>query len=481
MNIRIAVRRCYKLKQLTDRGVVKLTKVDLTVLGGGTGIFAASRAAKLGLKVVLVEDRKMGGVCLNWGGLATKTLTSTVELIKNVNKSSEKGIVGSLSLNWNKMRENKDAICSQFSKFPEMILKKDGVRIIMGYGEIISPTKVKVTTNNAKEEIIETKNILIASGSKPMSIPGVELKDPILDSDQMLELESIPKNLVVIGGGIVGIEFATICSNLNSNVTIVEMLPTLLPNEEPEVNKFLLSNLKKDGIEVLVNSKVTAVNLVNNYVNVKIKTPSEEISRNADKVMMAIGRKPNIDREKLETMGVKTTSRGILVNEKMQTSVESVWAMGDAVFPHLIANVAIKEGKVAASNIAGKDSRMEYELIPRCCFTIPEVAGIGLTEKQAREQGLDIETVKVNFSAQNFRAMASNKTEGFIKIVTLTDGTIIGATIVGASASDLISEFTIAMKNKMTSKEMSQLIFVHPSFSEAIQNALEKIQGLSMI
>lgn len=456
-----------------------IDEVDLVVLGGGTGIFAASRAARLGLKVVLVEDRKIGGVCLNWGGLATKTLTSTVELFKNVNRASEKGIVGSLALDWSKMKKNKDIICSQFSKFPEIFLKKDGVRIVIGHGKIISPTKVKFTSET-KEEIIHTKNILIACGSKPMTIPGVELKDPILDSDQMLELESIPKDLIVIGGGIVGLEFATICSSLNSNVTIVEMLPTLLPDEEPEVNKFLLINLKKDGIEVLVNSKVTEVNLVDNCVNVKIKTPSEEISRNADKVMMAIGRKPNINREKLEAMGVKTTSRGILVDDRMQTSVENVWAMGDAVFPHLIANVAIKEGKVAASNIAGKDTRMNYELIPRCCFTIPEVAAIGLTEKKAKDQGLEIEKVKVNFSAQNFRAMASNKSEGFIKIVTLTDGTIIGATIVGASASDLISEFTLAIKNKMTAKEMSELIYVHPSFSEAIQNALEKMQGISM-
>jgi dihydrolipoamide dehydrogenase len=454
-------------------------EVDLIVLGGGTGIFAASRAAKFGLKVILIENRRLGGVCLNWGGLATKTLTSTVELFKNVKKSNEKGIIGSLSLNWDQLKENKDKICSRFSKFPEIFLKKDDVRIIIGQGEIISPTKVKVTSEK-NEEIIGTKNILIASGSKPISIPGVELKNPILDSDQMLELESIPKDLIIIGGGIVGLEFATICSNLNSNVTVVEMLPTLLPNEEPEVNKFLLNNLRKDRIEVLVNSKVTEVNLVDNYVNVKIKTPSEEISKHADKVMMAIGRKPNIDREKLEAMGVNTTSRGILVDDRMQTSVDNIWAMGDAVIPHLIANVAIKEGKVAASNIAGKDSRMDYELIPRCCFTIPEVAAIGLTEKQAREQGLDIETVKVNFSAQNFRAVASNKTKGFIKLITLTDGTIIGATIVGASASDLISEFTIAIKNKMTAKEMSELIFVHPSFSEAIQNALEKIQGLSM-
>jgi dihydrolipoamide dehydrogenase len=455
-------------------------QVDLIILGGGTGIFAASRAAKFGLKVVLVENRRIGGVCLNWGGLATKTLTSTVELFKSVKKANEKGINGSISLDWDEMKKNKDKICSRFSKFPEIFLKKAGIRIIMGQGEILSPTKVKIISESG-EEIIETKNILIASGSRPMTIPGVELKDPILESDQMLELESPPKDLIIVGGGIVGLEFATIFSHLNSSVTIVEMLPKLLPYEEPEVNKFLLNNLKKNGIEVLMNSKVTEVTLTDNGVNIKIKTFEEEISRKADKVMMAIGRKPNINREKLEAMGVKTTSLGILVDDRMQTSVENIWAMGDAVFPHLIANVAIKEGKVAASNIAGKDSRMDYELIPRCCFTIPEVAAIGLTEKQAKDQGLDVDVEKVNFSAQNFRAMTSNKIEGFIKIVTLNDGTIVGATIVGAQASDLISEFTLAIKNKMTAKEMSELIYVHPSFSEAIQNALEKIQGLSLV
>jgi dihydrolipoamide dehydrogenase len=455
-------------------------EVDLVVLGGGTGIFAASRAAKLGLKVVLVENRKLGGVCLNWGGLATKTLTSIVDLFKSVKKTSEKGIDGTVALNWLEMKKNKDKICSQFSKFPETFLKKDGVRIIIGQGEILSPTKVKITSGNV-EEIIETENILIATGSHPITVPGVELKDPIVDSDRMLELDSVPKDLIIVGGGIVGLEFATIFSNLGSIVTIVEMLPRLLPDEEPEVNSFLLNNLRKNGIKVLVDSKVVSVNVIDNVVNVKIKTTSEETTINANKVMMAIGRKPNIDREKLEAMGVKTTARGILVDERMQTSVKNIWGMGDAVFPHLIANVAIKEGKIAASNIAGIDSKMDYELIPRCCFTIPEVAAIGLTEKRAKDQGLEIETVKVNFSFQNFRAMASNKPEGFVKIVTLIDGTIIGATIVGASASDLISELTLAIKNRMTAKEMSEIIYVHPSFSEAIQNALEKIQGLSMM
>jgi dihydrolipoamide dehydrogenase len=402
-----------------------------------------------------------------------------LELFKNVKKANEKGIRGEIFLNWAEMKKNKDKICSRFSKFPEIFLKKAGVRVILGQGEILSPTKVKILSDK-EEEIIETKNILIASGSKPMTIPGVELKDPVLDSDQMLELDFPPKDLIIIGGGIVGLEFATIFSNLDSNVTLVEMLSTLLPNEEPEVHSFLLRNLKKEGIEVLVESKVTEVTQVHSSVKVKVKTPSEVISKNADKVMMAIGRKPNINREKLEYMGVKTTSRGILVNDRMQTSVKTIWAMGDSVFPHLIANVAIKEGKVAATNIAGLNSQMNYELIPRCVFTIPEIAAIGLTEKEAKNQGLEIKTEKVSFSAQNFRAAAANKMEGFIKIVSKKDGTLVGATICGASASDLISEFSIAIKNKMTTKEMGELIYVHPSFSEAIQNILEKIQGISM-
>ncbi|MEJ2281435.1 MAG: FAD-dependent oxidoreductase [Candidatus Bathyarchaeota archaeon] len=217
------------------------------------------------------------------------------------------------------MKINKDKICSQFSKFPETFLKKDGVRIVIGKGEILSPTKVKITSDN-EEEIIETNNILIATGSHPITIPGVELKDPIVDSDRMLELDSVPKYLIIVGGGIVGLEFATIFSNLGSKVTIVEMLPRLLPDEEPEINRFLLNNLRKNGIKVLVDSKVVNVNVVDNGVNVKIKTPSKETTQNADKVMMAIGRKPNIDREKLEVMGVKTTREKHLGNGRCSIS-----------------------------------------------------------------------------------------------------------------------------------------------------------------
>lgn len=455
-------------------------EVDLVVLGGGTGIFAAVRAAKLGLKVVLVENRRIGGVCMNWGGLATKSLTSTVEMYKNAKKASANGLTGSLSLDWKAMKKYKDNICSQMSKMPEFIMKKAGVKIIIGNGEILKPNEVKITSSNG-EEVLKAKNILIATGSQPITIPGVELQDPILDSDQLLEIEAPPKSLLVIGGGVIGLEFATIFNLLDTKVTVVEMLPTLLPTEEPEVGEFLLRNLRKEGMWVFVNSKVTQVRKVNDGVEVKIQSPTEEIIMNMDKVLMAVGRKPNIDRKRLEDIGVKTTKRGIVVDDRMQTSVETVWAAGDAVDPHLLANVAIREAKVAVTNIAGENARMEYNLVPRCVFTIPEVASVGFTEKQAIDQGLKIKSVKVNFSAQNFRAIASNKPAGFVKVVVLEDGRIVGATIVGASASDLISEFTLAIKNRMTAEEMSNLVYVHPSFSEVLQVTLEKLLGKSLI
>ena len=455
-------------------------EVDLVIIGGGgSGVFAASRAAQMGLRVVLVEDRRIGGVCLNWGGLATKTLTSTVELFRNAKKASNNGVNGSFSLDWKAMKQYKDTICSRMSKMPEILLKKAGVRIIIGNGEILTPTEVKITSADG-EEVIGTKNILIASGSQPITVPGVELKDPILDSDQLLELEAPPVSLLIIGGGVIGLEFATIFNLLDTKVTVVEMLPTLLPNEEPEVGEFLLKHLKKEGIEVFVNSKVTEVCKVNEGVDVKILTPTEEITRNVDKVLMAVGRRPNIDRKRLDAIGVRTTKRGIIVNDKMQTSAKTVWAAGDAVDPHLLANVAIREAKVAVTNIAGEKAKMEYVLIPRCVFTIPEFAAIGLTEKQAKDKGLEIKSVRVNFAAQNFRAYASNKTEGFVKIVVLDDGTIVGATVVGASASDLISEFMLAIKKEMTAEEMSDLVYVHPSFSEILQVALEKILGKAL-
>ncbi len=457
-------------------------EVDLVVLGGGgAGVYAATRAAKLGATVNLVENRRIGGVCLNWGGPATKTLTSTVELYKNVKNGSMMGIEGAFSVDWSALRKYKDCMCARFAKFAEIALTRSGVNILHGTGEILSPTTVKISLTNGKEKLVKTRNILIAVGSQPTTIPGVELKDPVLDSDKILDLDAPPESLVIIGGGVIGLEFATIFNLLGTQVTMVELLPTLLPAEEPEVGVFLKQHLKKEGIIVLLDSRVTNITQVNGSAEITIRTPTEEMTMTTEKALMAVGRHPNIDLQRLEALGVKTTRRGILVNNHMQTSVPNIWAAGDVVTPYLLANVAMREAKVAAENIAGTATTINYDIIPRAVFTIPEIAAVGLTEQQARDKGLTVKTKRVNFGAHNFRAAATNKTEGLIKLVTKPDGTLLGATIVGAQASDLIAEFMLALANKMTAGEMSELMYIHPSYSEAILNALETFEGKSLI
>lgn len=457
-------------------------KVDLVVLGGGgAGVYAATRAAKQGASVILVENRRIGGVCLNWGGPATKTLTSIMELYKSVQNGRRIGLQGSVSVDWSTLRKYKDGLCARFSKFGEIALTRSGVTIKLGTGQILSPTEVKITLTTGEEELVNTRNILIAVGSQPSTIPGMELHDPVLDSDQLLDVDTPPESLLVIGGGVVGLEFATIFDLLGTKVTVVELLPTLFPTEEPEVGTFLTRHLKKQGLQVLLDSKVTNIASVNNGADVTIHTPTEDISMFAEKVLMAIGRHPNIDLESLQALGVETTRRGITVNDRMQTSVTNIWAAGDIVPPYLLANTARMEAKVAVDNITGTPATMQYDTLPRAIFTIPEIAAVGLTEQQAQEQGLNVKTSKVNFSAHNFRAAATNKMEGLIKLVAQSDGTLIGATIIGTQASDLIAGFMIAIANKMTAAQLSEFMYIHPSYSEAILNALEVFEGKGLL
>lgn len=445
-------------------------------------MYAASRAAKFGAKVILVENRRIGGVCLNWGGPATKTLTSTVELYKHVTNGEKLGIQGSVSVDWDMLRTYKDGMCARFAKFAEIALTRNGVTLRQGTGEILSPTSVKITSPSGEEEQVTTRNILIAVGSQPSTIPGVPLEDPVLNSDALLDVVAPPESLLIIGGGVVGLEFAAIFNLLGTRVTVVELLPTLLPMEEPEVGAFLQRQLTKDGVKVLLDSRVTAITpAVADSAEVAVKTPMEELTLSAAKVLMAVGRHPNIDLQRLESLGIKTTRHGILVNDRMQTSVPTIWAAGDVVDPHLLANVAMREAKVAAENIAGSPMTINYALIPRAVFTIPEIAAVGLTEQQAHDQGLNVKTGRVNFRAHNFRAAATNKPEGLIKLVAKPDGTLLGATIVGAQASDLIAVFMVALANEMTVSEISELMFVHPSYSEALLNALETFEGKGLL
>jgi dihydrolipoamide dehydrogenase len=334
-------------------------KVDLVVIGGGAaGVYAATRAAQQGATVVLVENRRIGGVCLNWGGPATKTLTSTMELYKSVKSGSRIGIQGDVFIDWSTLRQYKDEVCSRFAKFAEIALTRSGVTIRHGTGNILSPTRVQITLPTGKEELVNTNNILIAVGSQPTTIPGVPLKDPVLDSDQLLDLDTQLESLLIIGGGVVGLEFATIFNLLGTKVTVVELLPTLLPTEEPDIGTFLKRHLQKAGIKVLLDSRVTNITPVHDGAETIVSTQNEKMTLLTEKVLMAVGRHPNIDLQSLEALGIQTTRSGIIVNNHMQTSVPNIWAAGDSATPYLLANVAMREAKVLERSLLSLKSRL---------------------------------------------------------------------------------------------------------------------------
>jgi dihydrolipoamide dehydrogenase len=448
---------------------------DLAVIGGGVaGISAAIRAAQNGLKVCIIEKDKIGGVHVNWGGIPTKALISGVEIKKRVRDGKKLGVNGNVNVDWGALQKHRVMVSSQVLRFNEMALKKFGIEIMHGRGEIDSVREVRIWREK-EETVIHAENILIATGSESVSIPGIPFGSRILNSDEALQLVKIPKSILVIGGGAVGLEFATIFNLLGSKVIVVELLPRLLPNEEPDVGEFIEKKLEKEGIRVLVGSKVVDVKPTEKNVEVAIETPEGRNTEEVEKVLMAIGRRPNIDAEKLEGLGIKTTKKGIVVNERMQTSIPNVYAAGDVVGKHLLLNVAMKEGKTAADNMIGKHKAMEYTAVPRCVFTLPEVAAVGLTEEQARKENADVIVVKDPFFSP--RAAGAGEAEGFIKIVCNSEGMIVGATIVGSHVSEMIFPLSMALHKRISAFELAEMFYPSPTFIEVVMNAVGKVVG----
>lgn len=429
---------------------------DVVVVGGGVaGIAAAIRAAQLGLKIALVEKATIGGTHATWGGIASKAMIDVVHLFRRAGDGGGMGIEGSISLNWKKMQQHRERACEQVSKFNEIALSRNGVIVLHGSCRLLSPTKLEVSLVSGGKENLSTKYVTLATGSSPSTIPRVPLGGPIVVSEGALKLNSPPVSLLIVGGGAVGVELATVFRLLGSTITLVEMMPALLPGEEPEAGDLAAKSLKKEGVQVLVRSKVVGTKTTGGDVKVELDTPQGRTAVIAERVLMAIGRRPNIDPEALAAAGVKSTRRGIVV---------------DAPGKQLLVNVAIKEGKVAAENAAGGNETMNYGVVPRCVFTIPEVASVGLTEHQAQEKGLELTVTKASYYCP--RGGASGETEGAIKIITGNDGSIFGAMIVGANASELISQVAIAMTKGMKPHGISEMMYPSPSFSEAIWNTM---------
>ncbi|MBE3127513.1 MAG: dihydrolipoyl dehydrogenase [Candidatus Atribacteria bacterium] len=457
-----------------------MNEIDVAIIGGGPGGYvAAIKAAHLGLKVVLVEKDKLGGVCLNWGCIPTKALVSTAELLNHLQRAGEFGIqVKDYSFDFPAIMKRKDMITQRLSSGVGQLMKANQVRVIRGEGQIIEPGTVEIIGTAGEKEIIKTKNIIIATGSKVMRlpIPGID-NEGVITSDEALSLSELPSRMLIIGGGVVGVEFAGIFKALGVEVTVVEMLPRILLPIDEEIARRLTQLLKRKGIEILTDSKVKEIKKSHQNLEVLISTTDGEKKIETEKVLLAAGRVPELGNIDVQRLGIELDKGAIKVDEKMRTNIPGIYAVGDVVGKIMLAHVASREGIVAVENISGKEVLMDYKVVPNCVFSMPEVASVGLTEEEARKENNNIKVSKFPFTA-NGKALAMGEAEGLVKIIADADTSeLLGFHILGAHASDLITEGTLALSMEATAFEIVNTIHAHPTLAEAIAEAAEGIIG----
>ena len=457
-----------------------MSEIDVVIIGGGPGGYvAAIKAAHLGLKAVLVEKDKLGGVCLNRGCIPTKALVSTAEMLNHLQRAEEFGIqVKDYSFDFPAVMKRKDLITQRLSSGVGQLMKANQVRVAKGEGQIIEPGKVEVTDTAGEKEFIKTKNIIIATGSKVMKppIPGID-SEGVITSDEALSLNELPSRMLIVGGGVVGIEFAGIFRALGVEVTVVEMLPRILLPIDEEIARRLTQLIKRKGIEILTDCKVKEIKKAHQNLEVLVSTNNGEKKLETEKVLLAAGRVPELGNIDVQGLGIELDKKAIKVDEKMRTNIPGIYAVGDVVGKIMLAHVASREGIVAVENIAGKETFMDYKVVPNCVFSMPEVASVGLTEEEARKENNNIKVSKFPFMA-NGKAMGMGETEGMVKIITDADTSkLLGFHILGAHASDLIAEGTLALSMEATAFEIVNTIHAHPTLAEAIAEAAEGIVG----
>lgn len=460
-------------------------KYDLTVIGGGPGGYeAAIRAAQLGLKVAVIEEREMGGTCLNRGCMPTKALLHSAEVYHTAKHSAEFGIiVKEVGFDYTKIASRKDAVVKQLRSGVEYLVKSNGGTIFYGRGLIKDRNTIEVTEKDKQgvttdKQTITTEKIIIATGSRPARppIPGLD-GNRVLDSDGVLKLTQCPDKVVIIGGGVIGIEFATLFNTLGKEVTIVEMMDMILPSVDLEISQLLRKSLEKKGIKIFTGSKVTSVRSDSNAV-CTFENGGQEARAEGDIVIIAIGRKPNSENLGFENAGIETERGYIKVNDRMETSVKGIYAIGDVAGKVLLAHVASAQGMIAAANAAGQNRMMDYSVVPSCIYTSPEVASVGLTEAEAVRKGYSLKVGRFPINA-NGRSMIMDEKEGLIKVITDKEtGEILGTHIMGPRATDMISEICVAMKLESTVEEVAETIHPHPTVSEIIMEAAHDVEGL---
>ena len=430
---------------------------DAVIIGAGPGGYVcAIEISKLGGKVCIVEKNGFGGTCTQRGCIPTKYLHSVGDFVRKASISKSYGIDSKIDLDYKILKSKMFTTVGKLASGIQLLLKDNGVEIIEGEAEIIAPNKVKVGS-----KILETKNVVIATGSTPVPISGYDFKEKILSTDTFWSIEELPKSIAVIGGGYSGCEFASILNVLGCKVWLIEMEETLMPDNPREIGKTLEKYMRIDGITVLTNSKVEKITdngILVNGQNIDV-----------EKILVCVGRKPNISSDEMKKLGIEFNSKGIDVNKKMLTSVSNIYAIGDITGKYELAHVASKQGEVAAHNITGHDSEMDYSVIPFCVFTFPEVAFVGDCSGKSGEFPL----------RANAKANCLEDTRGFLKVFE-KNGICVGAIIIGTRASELIGEATIAIESQLKIEKFLRVIHAHPTLSEAFTEAVRDINGQSI-
>jgi dihydrolipoamide dehydrogenase len=456
-------------------------ELDTLVIGSGPGGYvAAIRAAQLGQKVAIAEKAEMGGVCLNVGCIPSKALINAGHRVEHAKHSEDMGIKAeNVTVDFSKVQEWKAGIVKKLTGGVEGLLKGNKVEIIRGEAYFVNENTVRIM-DEKNSQTYTFKNAIIATGSRPIEIPGFKWSDRVISSTGALALTEVPKKLVVIGGGYIGMELGTAYANFGTEVTILEGSKQILPGFEKQMSQVVSKRLKKKGnVEVFTEAMAKGVEETKDGVTVTAEIKGESKTFEADYVLVTVGRRPNTEELGLEQVGIEMTERGLIkINKKAQTNVSGIYAIGDIVEGPALAHKASYEGKVAAEVISGHAAEIDYMAIPAVVFTDPELATVGYDEKSAKDAGFEVTVSKFPFAA-NGRALSMNETDGFMKLITRKeDGLVLGAQIAGGNASDMIAELGLAIEAGMTAEDIAMTIHAHPTFGEIAMEAAEVAIGL---
>ncbi|MGQ9623337.1 MAG: dihydrolipoyl dehydrogenase [Candidatus Caldatribacteriaceae bacterium] len=457
-----------------------MREVDLLVIGGGpAGYAGALRGTRKGLKTVLVEARDIGGICLNRGCIPTKAFFKVAEVARILRESQEFGVLGEYQgIDWKRVLDRKAKIVRQLTGGVRFLLGRAGVEVVEGFAVFSGDHEISVLREGKVVEEFRPRYVLLAPGSSSvkLSVPGSDLEG-VIDSEEALELSELPKSMVVVGGGVIGMEMACIFQGLGVRVEVIEMMPKILPPVDREVTDLLTRLVEQRGMKVHTGARVEEITRESGKLQVTYTKEGQRFSTTGDFVLVAVGRVPALEGLGLEEIGVQVGKGAVVTNERMATSVPWVYAAGDVNGKYLLAHVAYKEAEVAVRNICGEEATIDYRVVPNCIFCFPEIASVGLTEEEAKEKGHEVRCGRFPFRA-NGKALIEGETEGFVKIVAdAQSGEILGIHIIGPAASDLIGEGIMAMGLESTPSEIAWAIHPHPTLSEAVMEAAEAVFG----